>query len=188
MGCNVARFCSQTAYQNVSVPSTGRSGLQPLSDANWKRFLQGFSTLYGSKWVATKKERYQDDREYKFQYPLRVEVGCNPPNAWSRRGCVPGFSTLYGSKWVATPGRAWGKIGSPNCFSTLYGSKWVATRVALDGGSWHVQVSVPSTGRSGLQPLAACSQALLPYEFQYPLRVEVGCNPQHGDGVRLQAP
>ena len=61
----------------VSVPSTGRSGLQP-------RFIPGvgtvywrFSTLYGSKWVATTLLMVTFREGLKFQYPLRVEVDCN---------------------------------------------------------------------------------------------------------------
>ena len=39
--------------------------------------LLGFSTLYGSKWVATLTFYVHDARKDVFQYPLRVEVGCN---------------------------------------------------------------------------------------------------------------
>ena len=39
----------------VSVPSTGRSGLQQVSQAILRRAPKCFSTLYGSKWVATRK-------------------------------------------------------------------------------------------------------------------------------------
>ena len=37
----------------------------------------GFSTLYGSKWVATTSETCITIVPPMFQYPLRVEVGCN---------------------------------------------------------------------------------------------------------------
>ena len=37
----------------------------------------GFSTLYGSKWVATRAAGVGVARILTFQYPLRVEVGCN---------------------------------------------------------------------------------------------------------------
>ena len=37
----------------------------------------GFSTLYGSKWVATRRKTVKKFYLEKFQYPLRVEVGCN---------------------------------------------------------------------------------------------------------------
>ena len=40
-------------------------------------FFKGFSTLYGSKWVATKVSERIAPKLKKFQYPLRVEVGCN---------------------------------------------------------------------------------------------------------------
>ena len=66
------------------------------------------------------------------------------------RGGRCSFSTLYGSKWVATILERIRLKQLPS-FSTLYGSKWVATEV--------------------------CWQAVFGKdEFQYPLRVEVGCN------------
>ena len=61
-----------------------------------------------------------------------------------------------------------------SCFSTLYGSKWVA-RLRLAGGILVLSVSVPSTGRSGLQHTRN-GDGQLETTFQYPLRVEVGCN------------
>ena len=109
----------------VSVPSTGRSGLQRGSVKSMYTHGTSFSTLYGSKWVATASGAIR---------------------AWF----ATGFSTLYGSKWVATlVGQAMdtGIFG----FSTLYGSKWVAT----------FAVERPQK--------SVCA-------FQYPLRVEVGCN------------
>ena len=133
-----------------SVPSTGRSGLQLCMLRNWRTSCRGFSTLYGSKWVAT-------------------------PAVFVEMVRSLGFSTLYGSKWVAT-----GCVG--------------------DVCSIWVYVSVPSTGRSGLQrPRVVFLRRLRtgfstlygskwvatftpdgrdcpPVAFQYPLRVEVGCN------------
>ena len=70
-------------------------------------------------------EAQATDKVYKFQYPLRVEVGCNADSP------------------AAVPG--------------------------------DVYVSVPSTGRSGLQP-APLLELEAGSRFQYPLRVEVGCN------------
>ena len=182
----------------VSVPSTGRSGLQLPKASRGAEAQLRFSTLYGSKWVATKSDRGE----------LRA---------------VASFSTLYGSKWVATHPRFRLKLPLGG-FSTLYGSKWVATvgtsrhfindsRVSVPstgrsglqhyGRRWNCPsrlVSVPSTGRSGLQLDVVRSErfralgfstlygskwvatwflarrvetALM---FQYPLRVEVGCN------------
>ena len=61
-----------------------------------------------------------------------------------------GFSTLYGSKWVATMSKI-EKVKRAVRFSTLYGSKWVATQAQF------------FFGEDGST-------------FQYPLRVEVGCN------------
>ena len=112
-------------HAEVSVPSTGRSGLQRDEAGENAAAYLSFSTLYGSKWVATPSRRSS---------PLQL----------------PSFSTLYGSKWVATCG----ELLSVECvesFSTLYGSKWVATERY---GSMN-----PTKGG-----------------FQYPLRVEVGCN------------
>ena len=149
VGCNGVFMPHFHLILHVSVPSTGRSGLQRCGKARAKRFLRSFSTLYGSKWVATHVRSFD------------------------RVTCV-GFSTLYGSKWVATainPNSA----SSGKRFSTLYGSKWVATLKAAYWSIVNLVVSVPSTGRSGLQRWhdnhypARC-------RFQYPLRVEVGCN------------
>mgnify|MGYP005858823279 CR=1 FL=1 len=61
----------------VSVPSTGRSGLQPYRIITSHRVLSCFSTLYGSKWVATEEAAMLSHLASRFQYPLRVEVGCN---------------------------------------------------------------------------------------------------------------
>ena len=134
-----------------------------------------------------------------FQYPLRVEVGCNSQLAYLAKYAGKRFSTLYGSKWVATTSRRSRDEPRPS-FSTLYGSKWVATlntapdfeeeagfqyplRVEVGcnlnkrrHGFIGVVVSVPSTGRSGLQ--LNCVAPTVPRStwFQYPLRVEVGCN------------
>ena len=183
----------------------------------------GFSTLYGSKWVATSDLKLRNSSQNKFQYPLRVEVGCNrnigssacrsfgfqyplrvevgcngkggasnartpdvsvpstgrsglqpapPPPARPRR---TSFSTLYGSKWVATttPSRYSYCLRG---FSTLYGSKWVATLWRRTHTTAPTAVSVPSTGRSGLQQSNAQGGLAYGNGFQYPLRVEVGCN------------
>ena len=173
-GLQLADRLALIAAQLVSVPSTGRSGLQRLLRLFGLLTRRGFSTLYGSKWVATFWRS--------LLFPLSF--------------C---FSTLYGSKWVATfdsPRRGC----RPPRFSTLYGSKWVAT--SIDGPYYTNtrQVSVPSTGRSGLQQefgLGGCCENMCfstlygskwvatPHApsvrdrscmFQYPLRVEVGCN------------
>ena len=198
VGCNPKRKLRQCCSFRVSVPSTGRSGLQ--RGAAYKACIRAlcFSTLYGSKWVATL------------------------PPLWGV-GLRMGFSTLYGSKWVATT-----LMRSPfsvmTSFSTLYGSKWVATdgvsrsavrddrfqyplrvevgcnRKGFAASCYTVVVSVPSTGRSGLQlpsnptPRTQIESFSTLYgskwvatrstppprplstKFQYPLRVEVGCN------------
>ena len=173
MGCNFWVVSRLIRVSQVSVPSTGRSGLQPSGCHATLSCTSGFSTLYGSKWVATVKrsDHLRKDRQFQyplrvevgcnlvwsrglrdllgFQYPLRVEVGCNQPSAF-RKDVWLSFSTLYGSKWVATPLNARTST-QVSGFSTLYGSKWVAT--ILPHGVYEPQ-----------------------REFQYPLRVEVGCN------------
>ena len=124
VGCNDCGSYRNFCAEHVSVPSTGRSGLQRRRAASCKNRFQCFSTLYGSKWVATTSIDFS-------------------------RECPTCFSTLYGSKWVATPLPYVFVRFSPG-FSTLYGSKWVATQHArLARHNFHV--SVPSTGRSGLQ-------------------------------------
>ena len=109
-----------------------------------------FSTLYGSKWVATLVAASDPESRNKFQYPLRVEVGCN------RRHTR--LQALFSDVSVPSTGRSGLQLKSLKqkvvriaSFSTLYGSKWVATK---------------SSGRK------TCGRLL----FQYPLRVEVGCN------------
>ena len=128
VGCNQVNGCRRSHAARVSVPSTGRSGLQQKIRAMLGRKPASFSTLYGSKWVATENPRHARAQASEFQYPLRVEVGCNlgriaPPAllnevsvpSTGRSGLQPSssgggraeacrFSTLYGSKWVATPG------------------------------------------------------------------------------------
>ena len=215
----ICQFCK------VSVPSTGRSGLQ---QRRWRALLldaAGFSTLYGSKWVATRHFVLPQLIQNMFQYPLRVEVGCNAMDKPRRDALSRRFSTLYGSKWVATLEERCELLYSLQGFSTLYGSKWVATQRQHPHQRPHPHVSVPSTGRSGLQLQEFALKALnlgvsvpstgrsglqlrygrrlrisfegfstlygskwvattpfrcsccLKTVFQYPLRVEVGCNP-----------
>ena len=109
-----------------SVPSTGRSGLQLALLKLSETHVQFFSTLYGSKWVATRCTTLARPHCQHFQYPLRVEVGCNSTGVAYADGLHEVFSTLYGSKWVAT--YAGSHINRFSyVFSTLYGSKWVAT-------------------------------------------------------------
>ena len=93
----------------VSVPSTGRSGLQHDQDADDWALHYRFSTLYVSKWVATLHNTLLTTWWALFQYPLRVEVGCNLCSSDRREVNMASFSTLYGSKWVATPSGYCGK-------------------------------------------------------------------------------
>ena len=75
--------------------------MQPGDEVMARSFRVCFSTLYGSKWVATLLGSGSGCAGTKFQYPLRVEVGCKSMEAQATDK-VYSFSTLYGSKWVAT--------------------------------------------------------------------------------------
>ena len=185
------------AGSRVSVPSTGRSGLQPPEQLGNRRSRKGFSTLYGSKWVATWELVSFGLSKKWFQYPLRVEVGCNLSALCRRERCgrvsVPstgrsGLQPLHpygisGQRGFQYPLRV--EVGC-NCKPISAISKGSQVSVPSTGRSGLQRevaeivsyldcVSVPSTGRSGLQPefrLRPGTQLT----FQYPLRVEVGCN------------
>ena len=60
VGCNGLGWAVNERKVHVSVPSTGRSGLQPVPVFFLSYANNGFSTLYGSKWVAT---RYSNGRQ-----------------------------------------------------------------------------------------------------------------------------
>ena len=248
VGCNGKGSRARSGRLGVSVPSTGRSGLQrvrsegraeqrhkfqyPLRVEVGCNFVVVVRGKGGAEFqyplrveVGCNTDYIKGAREdYEFQYPLRVEVGCNARNPDLASSIEICFSTLYGSKWVAT------NFNNPHhhalsSFSTLYGSKWVATtarravsvksngfqyplRVEV-GCNWarrslcrsqrHMfqyplrvevgcndpervrgnrrkKVSVPSTGRSGLQLSTTRRSVVMVKTFQYPLRVEVGCN------------
>ena len=136
--------------------------------------MTSFSTLYGSKWVATQRSLGHKLKHQLFQYPLRVEVGCNA-NLLEAAKLLFRFSTLYGSKWVATlPSNV-----MPNPTKEFQyplrvevGCNARTMSATMLGGI----VSVPSTGRSGLQLTDNTVKSLKQKVFQYPLRVEVGCN------------
>ena len=112
--------------------------------------LQGFSTLYGSKWVATVSGVPYGMLPPTFQYPLRVEVGCNH--------CLTPHMIVAHRVSVPSTGRSGLQLGT-------FGYCLASDRV-----------SVPSTGRSGLQLVRHSRVAGGGDGFQYPLRVEVGCN------------
>ena len=115
------------------------------------------------------------DRHLRFQYPLRVEVGCNE-NEPKRTDPHQGVSVPSTGRSGLQPGDA--RLGDvhQHCFSTLYGSKWVATCNIVKLFTYRLEVSVPSTGRSGLQLIVIARRRKKKKQFQYPLRVEVGCN------------
>ena len=149
VGCNTPAPPTGAQSRPVSVPSTGRSGLQLtlVTPQNWGCLC--FSTLYGSKWVATRWAHSRAHCAPEFQYPLRVEVGCNKKEkkkSHSRRVSVPstGRSGLQPLTYpdttdapvVSVPSTGRSGLQRNNAksasiaicsFSTLYGSKWVAT-------------------------------------------------------------
>ena len=117
-----------------------------------------FSTLYGSKWVATRYGRPFHFPNVQFSVPSTGRSGLQQEGSEACKAFISVFSTLYGSKWVATVMFVlW--YGWVLIFSTLYGSKWVATGLHLPIPASLNWFSVPSTGRSGLQP--ALSRALV---------------------------
>ena len=173
VGCNSYTFEVQTPHVTFQYPLRVEVGCNtdyiPKDDGGIS-----FSTLYGSKWVATER------RHPYLLHPegFSTLYGSKWVATAGGSGCgVPpkSFSTLYGSKWVATPSVN-GIWRMEMGFSTLYGSKWVATSPTRSGGRWRcvfqyplrvevgcnefsirpgtqlTRVSVPSTGRSGLQP------------------------------------
>ena len=157
----------------VSVPSTGRSGLQPAARRSAEALDRGFSTLYGSKWVATACSSHTRHHS-QFQYPLRVEVGCNEVEIWTLLKCYLVSVPSTGRSGLQ-PGRLVGWISCYSGFSTLYGSKWVATGARDAHRVQTVRFQYPLRVEVGCNRCSQClsSQALW---FQYPLRVEVGCN------------
>ena len=173
VGCNLRPSPRRPTTSIVSVPSTGRSGLQLLAWMDHRRRRERFSTLYGSKWVATS---WRDELAHK----------------------VSRFSTLYGSKWVATLNCAF-RTDHFNVSVPSTGRSGLQPNTGVPSAVLRT-VSVPSTGRSGLQHLDcrhyfvldSCFSTLYGSKwvatdyhyparcgevgFQYPLRVEVGCN------------
>ncbi len=124
VGCNTKIHSYTPTNTIVSVPSTGRSGLQQWLNAHIECLFWRFSTLYGSKWVATPHN--PDTRcHFAFQYPLRVEVGCNIARTLES---VADYEFQYPLRVeVGCNGTPISFGGTPKSFSTLYGSKWVAT-------------------------------------------------------------
>ena len=63
---------------------------------------------------------------FDFQYPLRVEVGCNPVTATIQE-TTPYFQYPLRVEVGCNDNAASVTALNTNFFSTLYGSKWVAT-------------------------------------------------------------
>ena len=149
MGCNTVGAVVCVRRHRVSVPSTGRSGLQLSASSQAPSCSTSFSTLYGSKWVATGEAAKALGVQSEVSVPSTGRSGLQQISSAPSVVIVPRFSTLYGSKWVATT-VAGISSGDLTSFSTLYGSKWVATLTTFSLCDATL-VSVPSTGRSGLQ-------------------------------------
>ena len=112
--------------------------------------LYSFSTLYGSKWVATLRCFTRNCNAFMFQYPLRVEVGCNVGSQGVPSDPAPVSVPSTGRSGLQ-PNALLDHAMLDQSFSTLYGSKWVATFSTHVHLVVRAAVSVPSTGRSGLQ-------------------------------------
>src|SRR5581483_296488 len=114
-------------FQQVSVPSAGRNGLE------LNRFATSLCNLSG------------------FQYPLRVEMDWNAAPNSHRDSHLRSFSTLCGSKWIGTIKQRARNAACHKGFSTLCGSKWIGTPCGNRGRVSSNCVSVPSAGRNGLE-------------------------------------
>ena len=181
----------------VSVPSTGRSGLQPALPASTLPMSARFSTLYGSKWVATSADSTisfcfsvsvpstgRSGLQPKYYIPLGAELRVSVPSTgrsglqrWELVSVKPSFlsfSTLYGSKWVATLEYV--------CVVEKHASFQYPLRVEV-GCNSRVRnlASIVKLFQYPLRVEVGCNtdrdvHTILDYVFQYPLRVEVGCN------------
>ena len=158
-----------------------------------------FSTLYGSKWVATRALRLGERTEKEFQYPLRVEVGCNNQRCVLRAKCCA-FQYPLRVEVGCNVERAALERGLQLMFQYPLRVEVGCNHTVRAPRALRFIVSVPSTGRSGLQRrtkarrrYSACGFSTLygskwvatansnvsgvsTIMFQYPLRVEVGCN------------
>ena len=102
VGCNVLDARRRLPNTKFSVPSTGRSGLQRALFVSAGKQLAVFSTLYGSKWVATLSLEAGRLVDELFSVPSTGRSGLQPPYPIPPERRAEIFSTLYGSKWVAT--------------------------------------------------------------------------------------
>ncbi len=109
-----------------------------------------------------------------FQYPLRVEVGCNSKIRTS--SCQKASVSVPSTGRSGLQPRPRPPRPRPRKVSVPSTGRSGLQRVTRFGRSATLFVSVPSTGRSGLQLERPAFNPRLYYEFQYPLRVEVGCN------------
>ena len=174
VGCNGCVAGKHMRRNDVSVPSTGRSGLQRYGFHITCKSCSRFSTLYGSKWVATFPKLDPYWCALTFQYPLRVEVGCNQTREVEDQFSLYGFSTLYGSKWVATQlnGLAlhpYGVFQYPLRVEVGCNVVWFGSYMQSREFQYPLRVEVGCN-------INRTQRTLFAKQFQYPLRVEVGCN------------
>ena len=111
-----------------------------------------------------------------FQYPLRVEVGCNLLIALALKPCVRSFSTLYGSKWVATRYLVLALV-LPAEFQYPLRVEVGCNLDATPSPEALKEVSVPSTGRSGLQ-LSRVSEVINGQRVSVPSTGRSGLQPR----------
>ena len=125
VGCN-ARKANRPCYlPQVSVPSTGRSGLQRAQTV-FVRHNPDVSVPSTGRSGLQLCPNCSEPEEIDVSVPSTGRSGLQRNPNLTRLAFVYGFSTLYGSKWVATYARG-STGGKSDSFSTLYGSKWVAT-------------------------------------------------------------
>ena len=77
MGCNLRRESIYDIHCEVSVPSTGRSGLQLGPSQGIAVYHELFQYPLRVEVGCNQHGKRCGDNPRKFQYPLRVEVGCN---------------------------------------------------------------------------------------------------------------
>ena len=77
VGCNLRARSLHRSGKRFQYPLRVEVGCNSMETASRSAMARSFSTLYGSKWVATYFFQARLHACFMFQYPLRVEVGCN---------------------------------------------------------------------------------------------------------------
>ena len=138
-------------YQEVSVPSAGRNGLERVLTSKPKPRNQSFSTLCGSKWIGTGLDDVaRANLEKLVSVPSAGRNGLEHTAHALVAVDLYRFSTLCGSKWIGT---VWSVPAVIIDLKFQY-----PLRVEMD---WNIRsedtvthqivVSVPSAGRNGLE-------------------------------------